>query len=91
MSLGRRERIRRRRGSALLVVLVLLGVMSVFAMRNGLVLVHLHHTLNDLEARQVRTLDRLAKARYGPQATVRSARPPREKSKEPQMNADERR
>ena len=73
MILGKRHLLRR--GSALLIVLVLLGVMSVYAMRNGIVLTHLHHTLNDLEARQVRALDRLAKARYGKRAAVRFDRP----------------
>ncbi len=73
MILGKRRLLRR--GSALLIVLVFLGVMSVYAMRNGMVLCHLRHSLNDLEARQVRALDRLAKARYGKMAAVRFDRP----------------
>ena len=87
-----RTRRRRRRGSALLIVFVLVSVMALYSMRNGMQLIYLRHFLSDVEARQERALDRLAKARYGGEAeVVRTRRPapkPRTKGPPPAAEAD---
>lgn len=67
----------RRRGAALLIVLVLLATLSTYAMGNGRALYYLRHALNDTEARQLRTLDRIAKTRYGAKARVVAPERPR--------------
>jgi len=49
---------KRQRGSALLVVLVIMTVLASFAMTNGVALVRLRKFLNGVEQRQVERLER---------------------------------